>query len=96
MAKRLRQAGQLLPALLSQYQLAPKMRQYQALVKWGEAVGHTVAGHTAPLEVKRGVLHVRVDHPVWSHQLTLLKASLVEKINQSIGASVISDITFTL
>ena len=87
--------GRVLPRLLFTQGLSRKIKEHQVLVKWGEAVGHPVASHTSAVALQRGQLHVRVDHPIWSHQLSMLKATIITKLNTWVGEPVVSDIRFT-
>lgn len=87
--------GSLLPRLLARHGLSKKIKEQDVLVKWGEAVGHPVSSHTSALSIKQGQLQVKVDHPVWSHQLSLLKPAIIAKLNQAVGDAVVSDIRFT-
>ena len=61
---------------------------------WATVVGPQIAAHTTPERITRGVLHLRVDHPIWHHQLSFLKEALIEKSNGFWASQVISDIRF--
>jgi len=63
---------------------------------WAEVVGPQIASHTAPERITRGVLHLRVDHPIWSHQLSFLKEALIKKSNDFWASPMISDIRFQI
>ena len=63
---------------------------------WATVVGPQIAAHTAPERITRGVLHLRVDHPIWSHQLSFLKEELIKKSNDFWASPMISDIRFQI
>jgi len=48
--------------------------------KWSDIVGAQLAEKTAPLMIKERVLLVRTANPGWSHQLTLLKPKILERL----------------
>jgi len=63
---------------------------------WATVVGPQIAAHTMPERITRGILHLRVDHPIWSHQLSFLKEELIKKSNAFWAAPTISDICFQI
>ncbi len=48
--------------------------------KWADIVGVQLAEQTTPLMLKEGTLLIRTTHPGWSHQLTLLKPAILERL----------------
>ena len=92
----MRKINAILHRVLSSHRLSHKLKEYEVLAKWAQAVGAPVASHTSAVDIRRGELLVKVDHPVWSHQLSLLKGSLMVKLNEVVGAPVVSDIRFSL
>lgn len=51
--------------------------------KWPEIVGREVAEKTSPIRISDGSLIIRTASPGWSHQLSLMKTTIVEKLNTS-------------
>ena len=92
----MRKINAILPRVLASHHLSYRLKEYEVLAKWAQAVGVPVAGHTSAVDIRRGELLVKVDHPVWSHQLSLLKSALMVKLNEVVGAPVVSDIRFSL
>jgi len=92
----MRRINAILPRVLASHQLASRIKEFEVLTKWHQAVGETIASHTSAVDIARGHLSVRVDHPVWSHHLSLLKPSLIAKLNEAVGSRVVSDIRFSL
>ena len=75
----------ILKALTHNFGLKKDM-QVMALKKdWSHLVGETIALHTSPEKLKFKTLTLRVDGPTWKHELTFLKAELIEKINRQLG-----------
>lgn len=73
---------------------ATKIRESLALAYWKQAVGPAAAAASEAESVRDGVLIVRTKSSTWSHELTLLKAQILERLNQRIGRPVIKDIRY--
>ena len=58
------------------------------------SVGAQAAAATQAETVRDGVLFVRTNSSVWSHELMLHKARLLQSLNRLLGAQVISEIIF--
>ncbi|KAF3889060.1 MULTISPECIES: DciA family protein [Nostocales] len=68
---------------------------FQQLLKcWSEIVGATVAAHTQPVSVQRGVLRVATSSAAWSQNLTFERKRLLLKLNERLSVSLI-DIHFS-
>ena len=65
-----------------------------ALAYWAKAVGVQAAAATEAASVRDGVLFVRTKSSVWSHELTLHKARLLQNLNRMLGGKVITEIVF--
>jgi len=63
---------------------------------WATVIGPQIAVHTMPERILRGILHLRVDHPIWSHQLFLFKEEIIKKSNDFLASPMISDIRFQI
>jgi len=73
-----------------------RFREYAVWPHWEEAVGATIARHARPVRIRRGLLCVAVDSPVWMQELQFLKESIRLQLNTRIGADVVSDLFFVL
>ena len=60
---------------------------------WPDIVGRHVADHTRPLSLVGGVLTVATDEPGWTTQLTYLQADLLGRLDEALGAGVVTRIT---
>ena len=64
---------------------------------WAEAAGSTIARQTRALAIRRGVLHVAVDHaPLLSELAGFYRQSLVEKLREQHADLKIRDLKFKL
>ncbi len=60
---------------------------------WGEIVGPAIAAHSRPLSLSRGALAIAVDEPGWATQLTYLEADLLRRLDEALGAGVVTRVT---
>lgn len=62
---------------------------------WEDLVGEKIARIAVPVSLKRGVLLIRVEDPVWRFELTTRnKNELIVKINETLKKNSIKDIVF--
>jgi len=59
---------------------------------WADIVGPQVADHARPLSLVGGVLAVAADEPGWATQLTYLEADLLRRLEEALGAGVVTRI----
>lgn len=64
------------------------------IVHWSEIVGDDIAANAYARSIQQGTLMVSVNSSVWSHHLSMMKESIIDKINQFIGYKLIFDIRF--
>jgi len=72
------------------------LKSYSILGAWNEIVGATVAAHSQPRSIRNRILFIDVIHSTWMQQLQFLKSTLLEKVNNFLGESLIQDIRFKL
>jgi len=65
--------------------LAPPTALGRAQGVWEAAVGAAIAAHCAPVAERRGVLEVVCDEAVWTAELTLMGAAIVERLTAALG-----------
>ena len=88
--------GNVLRAVLDRLPGRERLREYAVWPHWEEAVGATIARHARPVRIRRGLLCVAVDSPVWMQELQFLKESIRAQLNTRAGGDVISDLFFVL
>ncbi|MBK8480297.1 MAG: DUF721 domain-containing protein [Proteobacteria bacterium] len=71
---------QALRRLISRRGMSMSLRQHAVAARWAELVGHRIASHCWPLELRDGVLLVAVADSAWLQQLSFLRAELVVRI----------------
>lgn len=84
--------GGLLRDLFGQPGFGEQLKRHEAVLIWDQVVGHQIAARTKPLRLRKGVLEVEVDHPVWMQQLHMLKPQIIAKIKAKLPDSPVEDI----
>jgi predicted nucleic acid-binding Zn ribbon protein len=71
-----------------------KLQEYDAVVYWETVVGKQIAKMATATRITQGVLFVHVKTSTWRNELTMRKKEIIEKLNTTIGFSVVKDIKF--
>ena len=71
-----------------------KVREYDAVTRWNEIVGEQIGRVTEAVRIDKGVLVVRVSTGPWRNELTLMKSTILQKINGTLGQGKVRDIRF--
>ncbi len=90
--KKAERVGFLLKQILGQPGFGEQITRHQAWLVWDQLVGEQIAARARPLKLRKGVLEVQVDHPVWMQQLQMMKPQILEKISAVIPNAGITDI----
>jgi predicted nucleic acid-binding Zn ribbon protein len=53
--------------------------------EWQSIVGPDIADHAEPTSLRRGVLRIRTDSPVWATELTYLSEEIRRRVNDALG-----------
>ena len=53
--------------------------------EWPSIVGPDIADHAEPTSLRRGVLRIRTDSPVWATELTYLSEEIRRRVNDALG-----------
>ncbi|MBF0609699.1 MAG: DUF721 domain-containing protein [Magnetococcales bacterium] len=72
--------GNYLTVVAAPFLSHPRSRGWRLTRVWEQVVGASLATHTEPVKLQEGVLTIRVDSPVWMHQLSFLQGELLEKL----------------
>ena len=84
--------GDLLTDYLRQSGLEKPLLERQVVEKWPELMGPMVARLTRSVELKNGMLFVRISSAALKAQLFECRHELVDKLNNAVGAHVIDDV----
>jgi predicted nucleic acid-binding Zn ribbon protein len=67
-------------------EVEPATALARAQASWDEVAGPAVAGSTAPVAERDGVLTVACESAVWAQELDLLGPDLLHRLNEAVGA----------
>lgn len=62
------------------------------LRRWPEVVGEALAAHCRPVSLRAGTLTIAADEPAWGAQLGWLEADLRRRLDDTLGAGVVTRI----
>lgn len=92
---RLKQAqsvNTLLKEMLGKPGFGEQITRHQAWLVWDKIVGKQIAARARPLRLRKGVLEIAVDHPVWMQQLQMMKSQILAKIQEQTPKAGITDL----
>lgn len=84
--------GEVLRRLAPRLGLETRLLERLVRQRWEGIVGDQVARHTQPGSIRFKKLTVHARNSIWVQQLTFLKPTLLEKINEAAGGPVIADL----
>ncbi len=70
------------------------VREHRVFEEWDGAVGAIIAKNAQPVRIDRGVIVAVVTSPAWTQELSLLKETIIGRLNERLGEPLIRDIRF--
>lgn len=86
--------GEMLRAYLRQEGLETPLNQHRLMSKWVEVLGQGIAAYTGEMVIRNQILYVQITSPALRENLMMERGKLVERLNQAVGAQVITRIIF--
>ena len=86
--------GDIINQFLRQEGLETPLNQYRLIERWRDVVGDSVANYTGEIYIRNQTLIVKIKSSVLRNELMMMRSDLVKKLNNSVGAQVISEIMF--
>ncbi len=86
----------ILEKALKKFNLEIRIKEGKIWEVWDNVVGPTVARNAQPESIRGRVLFVTVSSSTWMQQLQFLKEKILEKLNQSLGKTLVKSISFRL
>ena len=86
--------SEVLAEALQENGMSNKMLEQEAASVWQIIVGPTVNNATRNVFVSKGVMFVELQSSVVRQELLSLKKSIIERINEMVGAGTVNDIVF--
>ncbi len=85
---------QLIHVFLREQGLETPYNEYKLVNAWPEIVGEVISSYTGNIYIKNQILHVDIKSPALRQELLMRRSSLKDKLNNHVGAQVITDIAF--
>ena len=92
--KKVRSIAELLPEFLRNEGLETPLQQKRLLDSWDTVVGASISVYCADKFIKNQTLYVKILNPALRADLTMHRSILVRRLNEQVGALVISYIRF--
>ena len=86
--------GDILRRFLRQESLESPLNEQRLLDAWPKVIGPGMARYTKNLYIKDQILFVHLSSAVLRQELMMGRELLVKKLNQTVGANVITNIIF--
>ena len=86
----------ILNELLKKYRGGPDGELAQVCQLWDTIVGEAIAENARPVAIKGNLLLVYVTNSTWVHHLQFLKQDIIDKINSTMGQTLVEEIKFKI
>ena len=90
--KETRKLDSLLQQFVRSNNLERGLAEYRLMKSWKELLGITVARRTRSLHIRNRKLYVTLHSSVVRNELSMIKDSLIARLNEAAGMKVIDDI----
>jgi predicted nucleic acid-binding Zn ribbon protein len=84
--------GEVLQKLLRDEGLETPLLQKRLVDAWDTVTGKTVARYSGEKFIKNQTLYVKILNPALRQDLSMMRTQLVKRLNESVGALVITDV----
>ena len=89
------QVGTLIQHFLREEGLETPYNEYRLIQAWPEVMGQGIAHLTSSLQIRGGVLYIRLQSSVLRQELMASRRQLAQRLNEFVGAQVIENIIFS-
>ena len=72
--------------------LEKPLLEHRVVEQWGEILGKTIARYSRDIEIKDGMLRVRITNAALRQELFEQRFRLIQKLNDAVGGDVVKDI----
>ena len=84
--------GEVLMKFLRDEGLETPLQQKRLIDAWETVAGPLVARYTAEKFIKNRTLMVKITNPALRHDLSMMRTQLVRRLNEQVGAVIITEI----
>lgn len=83
---------EVLPDIIKEFDVNDSFIIIQLKRYWEEITGDIISAHSTPERINGKKIFVSVDHPVYANEISLMKNSLLDRINYILGSELVNDI----
>jgi predicted nucleic acid-binding Zn ribbon protein len=83
---------EVLPEIIKELDVDDSFVIIQLKQNWEKITGNIISAHSTPEKIFGKKLFVSVDHPVYANEISLMKNSLLQRMNQILGSELVNDI----
>ncbi|MBE9586049.1 DUF721 domain-containing protein [Mucilaginibacter sp. JRF] len=80
--------------MMQVYKLKRKFNETSVIANWPQLVGTSVANRTKEIYISDKKLFVRIESSVIKHELMLIRAQIIQKINDEAQEVVVEEVIF--
>lgn len=88
------QVGVILRRFMRDEGLETPLNQFRLMSAWKDVMGDGIEQYTGDMFIKNQTLFVKIKSSVLKNNLMMMRTSLVDKLNKTVNAQVITDIHF--
>ena len=92
--KKVKSIAELLPEFLRREGLETPLQQRRLIDSWENVVGAPIAAYCGEKFIKNQTLFIKITNPALRADLTMNRSILVRRLNEQVGAQVITEIRF--
>lgn len=86
--------GDMIRRFLREEGLESPLNEYRLIQAWESVLGKAISRYTGQMYIKNQTLHVHLTSPALRQDLQMSRQALVRRLNEAVGAQVITDIVF--
>lgn len=86
--------GDIIDKLMRAYGLDHKMKELDVIAAWPELMGPAVAHRTKDIQIRNGILYLKMDSSVMRDELQHGKQIIIQRVNEMAGKAIIKDVWF--
>ncbi len=86
--------GNLIRQFLRAEGLETPLNEYRIIQAWPAVAGPSIQKYTGDIFIKNGILNVKIKSPALRQNLNMNRTTLAQRLNDHIGAQVITEVRF--
>ena len=90
--KKITDLNDIIPEIFKNFNIEKDVYLENIINIWNSIVSQTLADHSIPLRIYKGTLTIAVDHSIFANEISMMKNTIVSRINDTIKGHQIIDI----